>query len=116
MQDPARLYIAVRADLPPGLQAAQAVHAAFEFSVHHPDLVRGWVRDSNYLIVVSVPDETSLIGLATRARTLGIVGHVVHEPDVDDAATALALEPGDGARRLCSSLPLMLREAKAPAA
>jgi peptidyl-tRNA hydrolase len=96
--------------------AAQAVHAAFEFSVHHPDLVRQWNVESNFLVVVAVPDEPSLIALASRAGAADIVRHVVHEPDVNYEATALALEPGDAARRLCSSLPLALREVRAPAA
>lgn len=104
--DDARLYIAVRADLPPGLQAAQAAHAAFQFFHEHPVIAGRWFVTSNYLIIVAVPDELALIDLAARA---GVIS-VVREPDVGDQITALALAPTDATRRLCSSLPLALRE------
>jgi peptidyl-tRNA hydrolase len=78
--------------------------------VKHPETIARWHAHSNYLVIVSVPDEVALIALTTRARERGIASHLVHEPDIGDAATALALEPGDAARRLCSSLPLAMRE------
>ena len=102
----ARLYIAVREDLSPGLAAAQAVHAAFAFAAEHPRLVEPWQRDSQYLVIVSVPDEMALVALASRAFGQGVALTTWHEPDMNDSATALALQPGENARRLCSSLPL----------
>lgn len=110
----ARLYIAVRADLPPGLQLAQAVHAAFHFHHDHPDLVGPWIVKSNYLVVVAVPDEDALLDLIKEAATRGIARTAVREPDLDDAATAVALEPGRAARRLCAQLPLALRPKPRP--
>lgn len=107
-----RLYVAVRADLSPGLQAAQAVHAAFEFSHQHPDVVHRWMSDSNYLVIVSVPDEGALCDLMTAAGAKGIGHTAVREPDIGDELTACVLAPGDAARRFCSNLPLALREAK----
>jgi hypothetical protein len=86
------------------------VHAAFEFSDSHPDLVGPWLRESNFLVVVSVPNEAALYDLITAARSRGITACGVREPDVNDEITAVALEPGDVAARLCSSLPLALRE------
>jgi peptidyl-tRNA hydrolase len=106
----ARLYIAVRADLAPGLAAAQAVHAAFLFAQQHPELVGPWQRDSQYLVIVSVPDEIALIGLASRALEQGIEVSSWHEPDMADETTAVALQPGHVARRLCANLPLHGRE------
>lgn len=104
--DNARLYIAVRSDLPLGLASAQAVHAAFLFSQQHPELVGRWHQDSQYLVLVSVPDEVELIGLASRALAAGIEVSTWHEPDLAGATTAVALEPGATARRLCANLPL----------
>lgn len=108
MQDPeqSRLYLAVREDLSPGLAAAQAVHAAFAFATEHPSSTGPWLRDSQYLVIVSVLDEASLTQLHDRAAAAGIVSSLWREPDLDGAATALALEPGDVARRLCANLPL----------
>jgi peptidyl-tRNA hydrolase len=101
-----KLYLAVRADLVPGLAAAQAVHAALQFQQQHPDVVMPWMRDSQFLVIVSVSDEIALIGLASRALEAGIDVSTWHEPDMADSATAVALQPGAVARRLCASLPL----------
>ena len=100
----------MRGDLAPGLQAAQAVHAAFEFAAKHPETTAEWLRDSNYLVIVQVPDEASLSGLIRRAVLAGVDHHTGVEPDIDDEMTAVALAPGDAARRLCASLPLAMRE------
>jgi peptidyl-tRNA hydrolase len=104
-----RLYIAVRQDLSPGLQAAQAVHAAFHFYHDHPDLVRPWLIQSNFLVIVGVPDEDALLDLISEASARGITRTAVREPDLDNEATAVALEPGVAAQKLCATLPLALR-------
>lgn len=109
-QSPTKLYIVVRADLPIGLQAAQAAHAAFEFSARHRAVTLDWLGESNYLVIVAVPDEKALTDLHGRAVARGIVNHVVREPDLDDQMTALTLSPSDEARRLCANFPLALRE------
>lgn len=101
-----RLYIAVRADLAPGLAAAQIAHAAFLFASQHPELTRPWLAQSQYLIVVSVPDEIALIGLASRALSEGIVVSTWSEPDLAEQKTAVALQPGSVAQRLCANYPL----------
>jgi peptidyl-tRNA hydrolase len=105
-----RLYIAVRADLPPGLQMAQAVHAAFHFYRDHPSVVKPWLLKSNFLVIVSVPNEDALLDLIKEAASRGITRTAVREPDIDDEATAVALAPGAAARKLCANLPLALKE------
>lgn len=115
MQDHSRLYIAVRSDLPVGLAAAQAVHAAFSFATRHPSITGPWQRDSQYLVIVTVPDEVALIGLASNAIARNLEVATWHEPDMAGEATAVALEPGLAARRLCSNLPLLGRDLKAVA-
>ncbi|GAC1527481.1 MAG: hypothetical protein NVS3B1_17840 [Marmoricola sp.] len=96
----------VRADLSPGLAAAQAVHAALQFASQHPSITGPWHRDSQYLIIVTVPDEISLIALASRALERDIEVSTWHEPDLAGEATAVALQPGKVAQRLCCALPL----------
>lgn len=100
----------MRGDLAPGLQAAQAVHAALEFAAANPEMIGAWLKDSNYLVIVQVDDEQALAGLIRRAVLKRIPHHTVVEPDLGDEMTALALAPGDAARRLCASLPLAMRE------
>lgn len=93
----------------PGLQAAQAVHADSQFFHEWPTLANQWLVESNFLVIVSVPDEQALADLATRAVEEGIVRTIVREPDLDNAITAISLEPGDTARRLCAQFPLALK-------
>lgn len=107
---PARLYIVTTTDLPPGVAAAQAAHASFAFSRKWPDLTRDWLIRSQYLIIVTVPDEEALIRLASTALETGIKIATFHEPDMGNQTTAVALEPGEAARRLCGALPLLGRE------
>lgn len=104
-----RLYIAVSGDLPPGLAAAQAVHAAFLFSQRHADTTTEWFTRSQYLVIVTVPDEVALIRLVSQALDAGIEVATWHEPDMGNQTTAVALAPGDDARRLCAQLPLLGR-------
>jgi peptidyl-tRNA hydrolase len=104
-----RLYIAVRGDLSPGLAAAQAAHAAFAFSRAHPELTEAWLSESMYLVLVTVPDEVHLIGLVSQALAGDLEVAAWHEPDMADSLTAVALEPGARARRLCANLPLLGR-------
>jgi peptidyl-tRNA hydrolase len=103
-----RLYIVIRNDLPPGLQAAQAAHAAFEFALAYPELTDEWATTSNNLILVAVDDEAALYRLE-RAR-LGMPHLLVHEPDLDDQATAMVLGPDQAAKQLCRNLPLALQD------
>lgn len=107
---PDKLYIAVRADIPPGLQMAQAVHAAFEFSHGFPEITGYWLAQSNYLVIVAAHDEDHLAGLVVESVRKDIRTVAVREPDHNDELMAVAFEPGDAARRMLSSLPCALRE------
>ena len=88
------------------------MHAAFEFSVDHPDVTKEWRINSNFLVVVAVPDEKALRKLWFAADCLGIVSTLVEEPDYGNQATALTLEPGKMARTLLAEYPLALKEKK----
>ncbi len=99
-----RLYVVGRADLPPGLRAAQLVHAARVFAAEHAELERGWYETSNNLVLLEVADERALFDLAKQAD--GIPISFNREPDLDGEVTAIAL--GDRAKRLVRHLPLAL--------
>lgn len=99
----------MRDDIPPGLQIAQAVHAAFAFQHDHPQITADWLKVSNYLVIVSVPDEGALLDLITAASHRGVLRTAVREPDLENGVTAVALAPGTLAGRLCANLPLALR-------
>lgn len=105
-QGPDKLYVAVRADLAPGPQIAQAVHAAFEFATEWPSITQVWTNNSNFLVVVAVSDEDALVHLAAAAAEEGLAFTSVREPDYNNTLTAVALEPGDQASKLCAQFPL----------
>lgn len=69
-----------------------------------------WRRHSNFLVVVAVPDEQALLDLANRAAQLSLCHTVVREPDYGDSVTAVALQPGAQAQKICAQLPLAPKE------
>jgi hypothetical protein len=95
-----------RADLPPGVQAGQAVHAAVEFTLAFPALARAWHDASNTVVLLSAPDELTLAELCADAEGAGLRVVRFHEPDLGGALTAAGLEPA--AARLLRRLPLTL--------
>lgn len=99
-----------RDDLPPGAQAAQSVHAAFEFALVHPTITRAWHDISNHICVLAVQDEGDLHALLTETQSEDLPVVAFHEPDFGDALTAIAIAPSDVSARICSRLPLALRE------
>ena len=87
------MYIISRADLPPGLQAAQAAHAAFEFSVQHPEVMRTWNKNSTYLILLSVSSYDELLDVLDIIVDSGAPHAVMIEPDLGHEHTAVAVGP-----------------------
>lgn len=102
------LRLVVRGDLPPGLQLAQACHAARLFAADHPVAEQTWYQESNTLAVLTVPDRAALVAIHDQAGRLGLRVSLFREPDLGDEPTAMAIEPGAFARRLCQGLPLAL--------
>lgn len=104
-----KLYVIVREDLNPSYQAVQAGHAAIQFQHDHSDIANRWHRDSNYLVYLSAKDESHLFKLISKADNQDIKYSTFIEPDMGDQVTAIALEPCEAAKKLCSSLPLALK-------
>ncbi len=103
-----KLYLVVREDLQPGVQAVQAVHAQRAFVDAHPERERAWFRASNTLAFLAVPDEAALRKLMAKAAERGILAAWFEEEDLGGSVTAVAIAP-EG-RRLCKGLPKALRE------
>lgn len=108
-----RFYVIVRADLPPGLVLSQTEHAAVDFALQYPERLRTWRTLSNRVVIVSVPKADDLDDMAAR---FGGTKVLFVDPDLGPRPTALALEPGEEARRLCQGLPLALRSPRPAAA
>jgi len=105
-----KLYIIVRSDLNPGLQAAQACHALRLFVEEHKLEENRWFRYSNNIVLLQVPTKEELIALAYKVVNEDIPVSMFKEPDVDDEPTAIALL-GRQAKKMVSNLPLALRAA-----
>lgn len=99
-----------RKDLFPGAQIAQALHAFREFIEEYPSLDQEWYKTSNYIAILSAPDEGELERLSLRLTKKGIKHSLFREPDFDNELTAIAIEPGRDSKRACSSYPLALKE------
>jgi hypothetical protein len=61
------------------------------------------------LIFLSVPDQKSLIELSNKASVYDIKHTCFNEPDIGNEITAVAFEPGKKSKKLCSRLPLALK-------
>lgn len=105
MAPDARLYVVVDRTLAPGLQIAQAIHAARAFADRHPALEAAWFRASNTVAVLAARDEAHVRALLAEADGLGIPAAAFEEPDLHGRATAAAFAPVALAARLCRGLP-----------
>ena len=104
-----KLIVITRKDLFPGYQAVQAAHAAIEFQYEHPQIAKDWNTHSKYLVFLSVPDEPSLLNLLEKFKKEDLAYSVFREPDIGNQVTAIAVEPGEKSKKLCSNLPLALK-------
>lgn len=96
-----------RADLLPGLQAAQCCHALRLFCADHKVEENFWYEKSNNLVLLQVPDRESLVALQKRAFNQGVSVSLFCEPDLGNEPTALTL--GFGAKGLVSNFSLLLK-------
>ena len=103
-----KLYIVVRADLLPGQQLAQSVHAAFQFSKEHPNIAINWMKKSNFICVLQIKNESELANLAVKTIKLNLAHSEFREPDYNNSLTAIAIEPGQKTKELVKNLRLAL--------
>ena len=99
-----------RRDLSIAQQAVQSGHAAIDFQYQHPTEAGKWQKESNYLVFLTVADESELIKLISKAILSGIKHTVFREPDIDNQITAVAFEPTEASKKLTSSCPLLGKE------
>lgn len=115
-----RMYVVVRADLPAGLQAAQALHALREFAADYPEVEKRWHETSNTIAILAVPDEAALAALVEDLRRPwhGGENHLAdtfvsefREPDLGNSLTAICVEPAGGRKLRHLPLAFSLRAA-----
>ena len=94
--------------MPPAAQACQAAHAAVEFGLSHPRLIADWHTSSGVLVLLAATDELELSRLQVDVAAAGLRAVPFHEPDLDGALTAIAVEPAGW--RFLTRLPVMLAD------
>lgn len=87
-----KLYIVVSNSLSAGLKCAQACHAMHAFTLAHPDATREWEAHNNIVVL----EHGDIPGTADMLEALGLRLSRFHEPDLDDALTAICVEPAGG--------------------
>ena len=70
------------------------------------------METSSYLVCLSVKDESELQALYDKAIERNIRVVAFREPDFNNELTSICLEPTIETRKLCSSIPLALKERK----
>lgn len=83
---PRKVYVLVRADLPPGAQLAQSGHAAIELALKHPDVV----SCTPTIVMLQVRDEEHLLDFVRGASREGLPLATFVEPDMGYTTTAMA--------------------------
>lgn len=102
-----KLFIVLRADMPPGAMVCQAVHAARQYAEDHPFIESQWWRQSNTLAVLEAPVE-ELHEMEAAARARGITCSRFVEPDWAPEGTVTALVLGPDGKSLTRDLKLAL--------
>jgi len=93
-----------------GYQAVQSSHAIADFAIQFPAIFKKWHEESNYIIQLSVDSKFDLEQLIDKLEKNNIKFVPFYEPDLDNQLTAICIEPCEQARRITSSIPLMLKE------
>lgn len=106
---PRKLYVLVRADLTPGQQLAQSSHAALRLALALDRETREWRDGGEVIVILSVPDEMTLVRYQRQARTSGVPCRSFREPDMDHAHTAVAFLPQPEECDMFKDLSLALR-------
>ena len=104
-----KLVTVVRADLVPGAQIAQTGHSIAEFAHKFPSNFNDWVETSNYLISLSIQNETRLKYLFERLKNNGVNVVAFHEPDINDQMTSLCFYGTPELRKITNKLNLALK-------
>lgn len=110
MQINSNIIVVTRQDLSIGYQNVQSIHSILEFFNDYPDIYQNWFKTSKALTVLAVPNEVSLKILISKLAAAKIRFSIFIEPDIDNQITAVAIEPSVEAKKLCSNIPLALRE------
>lgn len=105
-----KIVIVTRKDLPnAGAFVAQSLHAAFEFSLQHSQTCKEWHVSSNYVACLEVDSEQQLLNLVTKLQQNNVKHSLFYEPDYNNEATSVCIEPGVLTRKFTSNFRLAFK-------
>lgn len=97
-------YCIIRADLPPGVQKAQLIHAAGESTLGQR------LSSGTYAFALSAKDEQELLEISERLFFAGVQHKQIREPDAPYNGALMAIGVCPGPRKVLrkhfSNLPL----------
>lgn len=96
-----KIYIILLASLDAGLKMAQACHALREFQEAHPAVELDWYTHHKNVAILEWPD---LSDTQAMLETHHLRFTSWHEPDLDNALTAICAEPAS--RKALARYPL----------
>jgi len=95
-------------------QSVQSGHSSIQYQYEYPESAKSWYTNSNYLIYLTVENESELKRFIKLAESKQIQVSVFREPDINNEITAITLEPSDASDRITSGLPLLKETPKPP--
>lgn len=95
----------MRSDLNFGEQASQITHSLIEFAMQHPELTKEWFSNSNYICLLQVKNEESLVELINKAEDKEIKYSIFK----NNSITSICLESGTKTKKLVSGLKLAFK-------
>ena len=105
-----KLVTVTRKDLYAGYQLVQTGHSIAEFAHQFSNQFNDWMRDSKYLVSLSVDNEEKLKDLYDKLKWHG--AHVVafYEPDIDNQMTSICYYGTPEMRKHTDKLDLALNK------
>lgn len=85
-----------------------------EFSIEHPSIYKEWHTFSKAITLLAVKNEDELKYLIKSLSESNIPLSIFIEPDINNQVTAIAIAPSAEAKKICSSIPLALKEYHKP--
>lgn len=90
----------------------QSGHALAKFCIENPISANDWHTKSQFLIYLSLKDETALSKFIFKLDRHNVCYSIFREPDLNNSITAIALEPSDVTKKLVQKFPLALNNQK----
>ena len=87
----------------------QSAHGLAEFAYTYPTHFNDWMRDSKYLVSLSVDNEENLKELFSELTSNGAIIVAFNEPDINDQLTSICFYGTPEIRKLTEHLDLALK-------